>query len=470
MVDIHVSLGIATPSLNTIQHMASALDAKSLSEDCLKTSLLRSDAYRQSVRTRFRDACYALLGADDEPGFKLFDARLTSRSTDGEPTEVSEETIRTAVRHGLVYEFRYLDLIRRNYAMLANGEQPSDVFTHTMITRFKDDPLFSLDHLQLIIREMVLLDLPPEAAHVPIPDAQIEHVSIPAAQNEHASIEHPQIQHAPAVRRMLTTGDRVYGRPWYAIELVAYLGDCLPIEDQAVLTQHVTSLLRDHSLAWELARSVHADLLGDSLGEIDFVRRYVGRHQTTGFAQTLESDILASPLYGERIRSRLSIVQMRLYDVVLQEEEFVRLIERARDSAVGVSDDEVSNLLHTYRRECDALVSEVVSVYVDVLSREPDNSELQDEIKRFREADCMDARTDLAIRLSRGYEFHDVVKTRLRSAFHSAAGVHVQMRTLYSMLEAVLGETERVLREVGTHGLVLVVDAQVRREIQMLNT
>lgn len=465
---IHTSLGLTTPSQNTIQHMASALDGGGLTEECLRASLVRSDAYRTSVRMRFRETCYSLLGDDDNDAFIDFDSSISVTSL--EPAEVSDEQIQNAVRQGSSFEARYLDLVNRNYSMLMNGEPPSEAFQSSMVSRFRRDPSFELEDLQEIIRSMSLSGESME--HAPALASAIACPQIFTEPDEPLTLT-PETCVGLCqdnVRQIVMAGDREYGRPWYALELVAYITECLEIDDKDDLALHITKLSRDHLVAWEQAKSVHARLLGDVLEEIDFIRKYVGRHRTGNFVSSLTYEILSSSLYEHRIKGTLSSVQVRMYDIALSEDELDRLCLQARSMSVGVSEDEISTLLHAHRRECDAMISVVVCVFVDVLSREPDTGELVSEVGRFRAVgDLSDAqleacRIDLAVRLSKSYEFHDVIKTRLRSAFHAFAGEHVPLQVLYVMLEQVLNNSEATLRfHGGAPGLVALVEREVKR-------
>lgn len=481
IISVHASLGMNAPSHYALQHMAYSMDGDGLTEDCLRASLVRSDAYRLSVRTRYRDVCYALLGDDDDTAFRVFDSAQSTR--DGELVEVSDSAIHTSVRQSTRFEMRYTDLVRRSFSTLRNGEQPSESFTTAMVSRFRDDPSFLLDDLHTIVRAMPLYPSPsftpsasPSTSPPLSPSGSFDDLSRAASlvgarpatvlcmlQSSACMLQ------SEAVRLVTLAGDSVFGRPWYAAELVAYVSECVPITDPVALHQHVGCLLGEHSAAWEIARGVHAHLLGDVLEEVDFVRRYVNAgpgpgHRDPGFSAVLSLDILASPLYQDRIRRRLVVVQKRLYDMALREDELKRLALQAMSSGVGVGDDEVSAMLHVYRRECDALVSVVVGVYVVVLSREPDQNELLAEVEGFRSRPMEQARTELAVRLSKGFEFHDVVKTRLRSAYHACSGVHVPMQTLYAMLERVLLGSESALRSISVdENLAALVDGEVRR-------
>lgn len=472
VINIHTDLGIPPPSHHTVMHMASAMDEGTLTDDLLRASLVQSDAYRSSVRTRFRDACYTLLGEDDDAGFRAF---VNVNAHAQAQAQVSDDEIETAVRHGARFESRYVELIRRNYVTLMSGEQPSESFVSGMASRFRVDPFFRLEHLQATIRELLLplpskeeTPVPPPSPLTPTP-TQI----LTPTQTQ----THPQTREPDRTRQLqvLLIGDLEYGRPWYALESIAYLSECLEIQDTqqstTILQGHIKTLLCDHTEAWERARAVHFRLLGDTLDEVDFVRRYVGRHRVPGFDDLLSSEILATPLYEQRIRAKLCTVQMSLYDVALTDDELTMLFGHARITGVGVSDDEVSKVLHSHRRECDELASQVVGVYVAVLSREPDGSELATDVKRFRDTGATTAagrldesRVELSIRLSRGYEFHDVVKTRLRSAYQTCGGAHVPMQLLYSMLERVLQATETTLRaHDGAQGLTSLVDCEISR-------
>lgn len=475
---MHASLGITTPSNHAMQHMASAVDGGNITEACLRASLIRSDAYRTSVRTRFRDACYALLGDDDEPAFGVFE-HSAGHSAGYDPVEVSDEQIELAVRHGTRFGERYVDLIRRNFSMLMNGELPSDTFEMTMLTRFRDDPTFRIDDLQSIIRSMpTSAELSPAWEIYSIEQAMdLPQLPTPPPTPTPTTSPMPRTVDPDVIQQVLLVGDREYGRPWYALELIAYMEECAVISDVRALRKHVTRLLSDHVAAWECARGIHGRLLGDVLEETDFVRKYVGRHREVGFEATMTGEIICSPVYGERIRGRINSVQMRLYDMELNEDDLYNLVQKAKSGCAGVAEEDVSSIVHAHRRECDALISEVVGVYVDVLSREPDQTELDEEVKRFRTAGAVAishddallhaARVELAVRLSKGFEFHDVIKTRLRLAFHQASGgVHIAMQTMYVMLERVLGASEATLRShSGSNGLATIVDLEVRGHI-----
>lgn len=459
VINLHTSLGVRMPTLHTVQHMASGLDGGSLTPADLRASIVRSDAYRLSVRTRFRDACYALLGQDDEAAFRVFDA-----GGGGEPVEVTDLEINTSVRQSVRFEERYIDLIQRSFATLMSGETVPQAFLDAMLRRFRDDPTFLLEDLHRLIRSA---GADPVSILDDFDDEESETSSLTGSQPLPVPLPVPNSVPVPlrqeTLERILTEGDEVFGRPWYAQEYIAYHSECAVSPD---LGRLLASLLWEHTAAWERARGAHARLLGEVLDEVDFVRKYVGRHRGSHFAEMLSTDILASPLYQQKIRGRLSHVQMRLYDLALTDEELGRLSIQAQIAGIGVGDDEVSVLLHAHRRECDALVSEVVGVYVDVLSREPDHRELLDEMEAFRGSVPPTARVELAVRLSKGYEFHDVVKTRLRSAYHSAAGgVHIPIQVMYTMLERVLEWSETSLRARGgaTDGLTALVDDEIRR-------
>lgn len=495
VLQIHRSLGLNSPSQHTVQHMAAAVDVGSVNPGCLRASLVRSDAYRTSIRSRFRDSCYALLGEDDEVSFKKFDTALTA--VHSEPVEVSDAVINQAVRASARFESRYVDLVRRNYSMLMTGEQPSETFTADIVGRFRDEPAFTLEHLHQIIRALPSpVPIPNLAGHSNDPDASHPqetdtpdetscihtHLTEGSAPATLPSIPKVEAVDPETIRQILLVADHEYGRPWYALELVAYGVECAAIKDPATLLTHMSTLLQDHAVAWEKARGAHAHLLGDVLDEIDFVRKYVGRHRAQEFCASLPSEILSSPLYENRITNRLMVVQKRLYDVALDDEEVARLFLQAQAAGVGVSDDEVSSLLHAHRRECDALVSEVVNVFVEILNREPDHNELREEVVVFRDsgavvmseslkdAECLSAaKIELAVRLSKGFEFHDVIKTRLRSAYHHAhGGVHVPMQALYLMLERVLLISETTLRSRGcVNGVAAIVDQEIRRTSEL---
>lgn len=484
-MSVHASLGIAIPSQHTVSHMANALETGTLTAECLRASLVQSDGYRSSVRTRFRDTCYTLLGDDDEEGFRLFDLKFGIVSTSESQVEVSDEEIDRAVRQGARFESRYVDLIRRNHMMLKSGTQASEEFVAAMMARFRTDMTFSLEAVQTMIRAM------PHGRsdeHQSTPERQMDAAEAEAVEQQEiessagcARESSSQIVRSldpGVVHQVLLVGDREYGRPWYAIEMIAYMEECVNVQaTEASIHDHVKTLLRDHTDAWDQARAVHARLLGEELDELEFVRRYVGRHQVSGFAEMLSIALMDTPLYEERIRGRLLAVQARLYDVPLSDDEVRMLILQSRSVGVGVSDDDVSGVLHAHRRECDGLVSEVVGVYVEVLSREPDQTELCEDVKRFRAtgatSGCLqESRVALAVRLAGGYEFHDVVKTRLRSAYHQACGggIHVPLQVLYQMLERVLIATETTLRaNGGGKGLATLVETEIRNAIYTPN-
>lgn len=420
----------------------------------LRATIVRSDGYRSSVRTRFRDACYELLGEDDEGTFRTFDA-----GGGEEPVEVTDHEIQMSVRQSPRFEARYVDLIQRSYATLMGGEVTPRAFLATMLDRFREDPTFLLEDLHTLIRSISPVDPVSSLDEVVFRDKDSD---LDDDQGEDKEPGRPLPATVNSQEHILAAADEVFGRPWWAHEYIAYGAECAGAVD---IRGFVASLLCEHTSSWELARGAHARLLGEVLDEVDFVRRYVGTHRRARFAETLIGDLLASPGYCLKVRSRLRSVQMRLYDMALTEEDLTRLCLQAQGAGVGVGDDEVSALLHSHRRECDALVSEVVGVYVEVLSREPDHLELMEEMEMFRgEAVPGSARIELAVRLSKGYEFHDVVKTRLRSAYHSAAGVHVPMQVLYAMLEQVLACSESALRGHGgaAEGLTHLVEEEVR--------
>lgn len=158
IISVHASLGMNAPSHYALQHMASSMDGDGLTEDCLRAALVRSDAYRLSVRTRYRDVCYALLGDDDDTAFRVFDSSQSTR--DGELVEVSDSAIHYSVRQSTRFEARYTELVRRSFSTLRNGEQPTESFTTAMVSRFKDDPSFLLDDLHTIVRAMPLYPSP----------------------------------------------------------------------------------------------------------------------------------------------------------------------------------------------------------------------------------------------------------------------------------------------------------------------
>lgn len=488
IVQLHRSLGITTPSHVTVMHMSEALESGNTTHACLRASLIRSDAYRIAVRSRFRDACYTLLGDDDEDAFRDFDLALTASNS--EPTEVTDDDISSAVRYCSRYERRYVDIIQKNYAMLMNGEQPSERFTSDMLTQFRADHSFTICDLHAIVREMHV-----KSRHDP-PRPPIEDVAMsqtPPPKNDAINVTPPTeektcvdsiqistIANNDVMQQILIIGDREYGRPWYALEFLAYVDKCSSIVDPCDLAKHVSTLLRTHLACWEETRGVYQELLGDVLDEIDFVRKYVGRHNTLDFSDVVRTEILKSPTYEQRIKNRLMTVQKRLYDVLLDVDDMKTLFEQAKSKSVGVSDDAVATLLHNHRRECDALISEVVRVYVDVLSREPDQTELETDLRQFRDArvivlsthicdiDCLVAQKILlAVRLSKGYEFHDVIKTRLRSAYHKASGgVHVPMQLLYIMLEKVLTVSESTLCNTSdARGLAGVVLDEINKAL-----
>lgn len=490
IIHLHRSLGLITPSHVTMAHMCEALESGEITSACLHTSLVRSDAYRIAVRSRFRDACYTLLGDDDEEAFWGFD--LAMASSNSEAIEVTDEAIMKAVRCCARYEIRYSDIIRRNYSMLMNGDLPSDDFTASMFSRFREDQAFTISDLHSIIRNSQLqgqmqgnvkmlndvsstspdnslnTSLVPE--NIPVVDDPVDAI------NSHIFAPSPVFLDRERLKQILHIGDCEYGRPWYALELMAYMEGCSSFHDRTQLTDHICKLVDKHQSCWEDTRAVYQELLGDSLDEIDFVRKYVGRHQDPAFHEIVRDEILTSEVYEQRIKNRLTIVQKRLYDVLLDADDMKTLFEQAKSKRVGVSDDAVATLLHNHKRECDALMSDVVRVYVDVLSREPDQVELESDLRQFRAfhaivlsnetcdiASLVAQKIELAVRLSKGFEFHDVVKTRLRSAYHKASGgVHVPMQLLYSMLEGVLRVSEATLRNTdNAHGLIGVVQSQV---------
>lgn len=175
---------------------------------------------------------------------------------------------------------------------------------------------------------------------------------------------------------------------------------------------------RRHEHDYATIKNMHLIFMDHPLSEIDYIKSYLSAVDDEAYPDHVTAKLLATETYAVKMRALISGVYCSLYRSELEEPDQQYMLECIRSRGIDLKSDAISQQVTALKGETDEYEAHMKAVYTAVLCRDPDALEWRGHLYAYRAASDPEA-TDALLReeLYEGYEYHDILKQRIRKTF-----------------------------------------------------
>ena len=229
--------------------------------------------------------------------------------------------------------------------------------------------------------------------------------------------------------------EAAFGRMMYVHEYFRYSPEYLKSSSKADVFNGIFS---QHTRRYQRINSIVEKYIGAPMDEYTFVREHIDASDKGDvFYKQFEDDLLNSKAYKDVISSKLSTIHDDMYDAAIEKREMEFLFKRIQAIKCGLDDEALVDKVTEFKSERDDILTSIGCVYNSVFYREPDLNEVDEAIVMYRSSKTSSADMELELLLCASYEFHEIIKAKLKELYAASRDQDVIMP---SILYALLGK------------------------------
>lgn len=221
-------------------------------------------------------------------------------------------------------------------------------------------------------------------------------------------------------QQLISNFENIFERDITAHEFLKYIQMWLSKPDRVAWLKSVKD---KHDSDYAVIRNLHYLFMNSELTENEYIKTYLHAIDEEGYADIVTSNLVTTDNYSRLMRAKIRGLHNDLYRVELDTPDEVYIFERIRLQRINLTSSEIAEQVTAVKNETDAYVTAMKAVYSAILEREPDILEWRAHLTSYR-ATANSEKTDALLRdeLYNGYEYHDILKQRIRDAFKAAKG------------------------------------------------
>jgi len=439
----------------TLNFWINAIQGKSKTVEDYESTLLRGEEYKGYILKRFRETYMDLIGFDiTEEECAKFYAKFGG-------SLVSEHDIFSHVTSLAQFDEKYVAIINNQH--LLSKKEPCNIDTlNFYMSQFKANPMYTVDALEKDIvdgRHLVSLSCKHhggvaegngDATSKYVAFAkEFEKVVGTIPDNVRSWYEATTSQcktlgnlgGAGVVKvgdydnKILHAFEIAFKRPMYVQEYFKYVPGRVPVEEYP-------SLANAHSINYNKLREIYTAYTDIDMDEYTYVKTYLYEVDISGFYDTIIDRIVESDEYAECIKDVLVDKYKSMYDEDLDSNDVAYIFNIVKKQKLGHSDDKLTGVLASVKKETDIIISHIFKQFTDVLERQPDVFEIDQYVAYYRERLASSSLEIIDVQLEtilmHSLEFHDIIKKKIKNIYVSTKKREIVPSIVFGLLNKIL--------------------------------
>jgi hypothetical protein len=374
--------------------------------ESLKTTLINSPEYKESIVRRFSDMCNQMIGFCHHDIVDTFWSNVKGQV-------VTDNDIEQFIRQSKPFtdKCKYNIKVAFDYMKIPITDDASDFY----LSKFQNDSAYTTDTL--------LQDLSTHMKTYKAVACKIEKVVEKKKQPIDLDIDR------------LYEFEKEFYRPMFVQEYFKYIlnpDDNISFHD---LYQNYTNIFNE-------AQNIHQKYTNELIDEWKFVYMYLDRMFDKLFLSELVDELISSEKYRIKMCSVISEWYNKMFDTLLTDKDINYIFSKVKTLKSDLISASIIDQVKQYQSDTDMYIGAIFTVYQKILGRQPDMYETDDHLYKFRmnvdvglEALTSSLESDLIATL----EFHDILKGLIKSKFTCSYPEHeLHPSKLYGLLSAML--------------------------------
>jgi len=256
------------------------------------------------------------------------------------------------------------------------------------------------------------------------------------------------VSHAHAFRnndnaRLIAAFETMFGRDITVFEFLKYAPLSLTPIREGRIDAWLGDVKKRHEHDYATIKNMHYIFLDSKLSEIEYIKSYIAIVDDDAYPSHVSAQLLATDAYAEKMRALICGLYDNLYREDLEGPDQEYMLERIRSQGIDLKSDAISQQVTALKGETDEYVVHMKAVYNRILCRDPDPLEWREHLYTYRAAaDPVATDAVLNEQLYEGYEYHDILKQRIREKFREIKNKDLLPSQQFALLKKALENKE----------------------------
>lgn len=401
----------------------------------IMSSLTSSPEYHEKVKGMFSIIYFDLIGQQpSQEDFEEFWQDIKSQTS-----IVDSNTIDTHVRHTFAFQEKYSQIIKDLFNQYYSRE-PTNVELEMYLDKLAITKNYEYDQLAGDIK-----------------NSQKQSVTPPNIQPSTSQEEQPQSSPKPTPvvtfvldEECIEQFEKVFKRPMFVKEYYKYV--VLPShQEKQQIFSSLDTLYQQHSSMYNKMANISMAYLNTQLSEHEYVNTHLLKIDAPHYIDDYITAIVNSTGYIQNMMTNLTTYYKKIYDLTIDDEDLHYLFALVQKTKSPLRDEKVIDILKSFKQQTDDIVDNIFMVFQQVLERQPDMYEIEEQVviyrNKIRDRSMDDLNSVLARSLTNTLEFHDIIKKHIKARFLQLKNQEVNPSKLYSLLQKLISSQDELTVE-----------------------
>jgi hypothetical protein len=349
---------------------------------------------------------------------------------------VDSDTIDTYVRHTFAFQEKYTQIIKDLFNQHYNRE-PTNVELEMYLDKLAITKNYEYDQLADDVKNSQKQNV----SNTTPPQQVVEAPSI---------IQHTHTTQFVLDEECIQQFEKVFNRPMFVKEYYKYV--VLPNQQEK---QHIFSsletLYQQHTSMYNKMANLSMAYLNTQLSEHEYVNTHLLKIDAPHYVDDYITAAVNSTGYIQNMMTNLTTYYKKIYDLTIDDEDLHYLFVLVQKTKSPLRDEKVIDILKSFKQQTDDIIDNIFMVYQQVLERQPDMYEIEEQVviyrNKIRDRSFDELNSALARTLTNTLEFHDIIKKHIKARFLQLKNQEVNPSRLYSILQKLISSQDELTVE-----------------------
>jgi len=377
------------------------------------------------------------------------------RNTDKEP--ICKKHMLHYIKEHHLFNAKYTDMISRLY-QIVNQEVIPDSILESYLEKLKIEDSYSLEQLnedilanrlpnargnnilQLIQEKWrVLHGVRPTSKEV----EKILDIMMSSEETVEVIVRNQNVFRNQANFEFIKNFNNVFERDISVYEYLKYMPLSDTIKNKLEDTTWIQKLKSAHTVNYTTVKNLYKQYLDAELSESVYFQKYIYLVDTDGYQTDIITELVKTPLYKTEMCKRIQEIYLELYRCKLETQDLEYVFNCIQQARIDIKSGSITEKVTALYKETESYMASMKKVYTKILSREPDSLEVVEHLKKYRDmADSSKTDSLLQEDLYTGFEYHDILKARIRDMYKSLSKKDILPSQQFAVLKEVLNQND----------------------------
>jgi hypothetical protein len=166
-----------------------------------------------------------------------------------------------------------------------------------------------------------------------------------------------------------------------------------------------------------------------------------------GYSADIISELVKTPLYETQMCKRITDLYGEMYRTKLETHDLQYMFQCIQQKRIDIKSAAIGENISSLYTETQKYTKAMKQVYTTILNRDPDALEYVHQLQVYRDAsDVLTTDSRLREELYSGFEYHDILKSRIREVYNDMAKKEMLPSQQFAVLKEVL-QSDTVMRD-----------------------